>query len=335
MRGAPAGAPRARTASRAAGCARAGARPGEPWSSARAFRGGLRRRHRARAWVRRSERSVVSSRRRSCASASRAYAAERAASRRSAYADQPPAHSPIRCDLGSISAIRVDGGVEEGPVVRDEDDRAPVAPDERLQALEAVRVQVVRRLVEEQEIGAREKRCRQRRPGRLAAGEARRAGARGRPPGRARRRASPRAARGHLRRGRGAGRARGRTASKRLTRRGRGRAPTRRPRARAPRPRSRSAAPSGSISVSPGSASGSCGTCATVRSRRVEDRPSRDPAPPCPASSRRTVDLPTPFGPTRPMRPRGSTASDASSRTTCPPWYLVTPTSCARMRWTS
>ena len=48
----------------------------------------------------------------------------------------------------------------------------PGSSDERLQALEAVRVEVVRRLVEEQEIGAREERGRERRPGCLAAGEA-------------------------------------------------------------------------------------------------------------------------------------------------------------------
>ena len=60
----------------------------------------------ARASVRRLERSVVSSRRRSWARASVSYAAARAASRRSAYSDQPPDHSTIRRERGSISATR-------------------------------------------------------------------------------------------------------------------------------------------------------------------------------------------------------------------------------------
>ena len=83
-------------------------------------------------------------------------------------------------------------------------------------------------------------------------------------------------------------------------------------------------------SVSPRRRSGSCRRWATVaRGGSSATTPASGAS--SPASRRRTVDLPTPFGPTSPMRARGPTSSDAFSRTTCAPWNFVTPVRRARM----
>ena len=78
----------------------------------------------------------------------------------------------MACERGSISAMCRDRPVEERPVVRDEDDRTREAVDERLELREPVGVEVVRRLVEEEEVGLREEQRRERGTRRLAAGEA-------------------------------------------------------------------------------------------------------------------------------------------------------------------
>ena len=44
-----------------------------------------------------------------------------------------------------------------------------------------------------------------------------------------------------------------------------------------------------------------------------------------PASSRRSVDLPAPFGPTSPIRACGGTTRSTPARTTCAPWDFETP----------
>src|SRR6266568_3231310 len=44
-----------------------------------------------------------------------------------------------------------------------------------------------------------------------------------------------------------------------------------------------------------------------------------------PASRRRSVDLPAPFGPTSPIRPRGGTTRLTSARTTSAPYDFETP----------
>ncbi len=64
-----------------------------------------------------------------------------------------------------------DRPVEERPIVRDEDDRPGEAVHERLELREPVRVEVVRRLVQEKEVRLHEEDGREGRPCRLAAGE--------------------------------------------------------------------------------------------------------------------------------------------------------------------
>ena len=64
--------------------------------------------------------------------------------------------------------------VEEGAVVRDDREAAREAVDEALQALEPVEVEVVRRLVEQEQVEAGEQDRGERGAGRLAAGERRR-----------------------------------------------------------------------------------------------------------------------------------------------------------------
>jgi hypothetical protein len=70
-------------------------------------------------------------------------------------------------DLGGARHRRI----EERTVVRDDDDRSGEAVDEALEPLEAVLVEVVRRLVEQEEVGPREQHGRERRSRRLAARE--------------------------------------------------------------------------------------------------------------------------------------------------------------------
>ena len=72
----------------------------------------------------------------------------------------------------SISTTRVTAPVEEGAVVRDEDDARREAVEEPLEPREAGEVEVVRRLVEQEDVEAREQDRRQRGAGRLAAREA-------------------------------------------------------------------------------------------------------------------------------------------------------------------
>ena len=68
--------------------------------------------------------------------------------------------------------MRVDDGVEEAPVVRDDEHGAVEAGEELLEPGEAVGVEVVGGLVEEQDVGVLEQRGGQQRAGLLAAGEA-------------------------------------------------------------------------------------------------------------------------------------------------------------------
>jgi hypothetical protein len=62
--------------------------------------------------------------------------------------------------------------VEECAVVRDKDDRTREAVDERLELCQPVGVQVVRRLVEQEQVGLRKEQRRERGPRRLAARQA-------------------------------------------------------------------------------------------------------------------------------------------------------------------
>src|SRR5439155_25311284 len=66
-----------------------------------------------------------------------------------------------------------DGSIEERTVVRDEDDRAAVALHETFEPFEPVEVEVVRRLVETQDVEAREEQRSEGDARRLAAGERR------------------------------------------------------------------------------------------------------------------------------------------------------------------
>ena len=119
------------------------------------------------------------------------------------------------------------GRVEEGAVVRRDEERAGASPEVVLQPLQRAEVEVVRRLVEEEQVGRGDDEAGERRPRLLAAGQARR---------RARhvRRARTRAPRAPRRRA-------GRACSRRGSRTGAGAprtpAPRRGPRARAPRAR--------------------------------------------------------------------------------------------------
>jgi hypothetical protein len=45
---------------------------------------------------------------------------------------------------------------------------------------------------------------------------------------------------------------------------------------------------------------------------------------------RSSVDLPTPFGPTRPIRARAGTTRSTSARTTFAPWNFETPVAASR-----
>ena len=95
----------------------------------------------------------------------------RARSRAAANSLQPPAYSRNppgpRVDLGDPRHR----AVEERPVVRDDGDPAREAVDEALQPVEAVEVEVVRRLVEEQQVEPRQQDRGQRGTRGLAAGE--------------------------------------------------------------------------------------------------------------------------------------------------------------------
>ena len=174
-------APRARTASRRARSARARAPPGAPSpDSALVPRRSeppvawARKPPPARAWLRRACRSASTSRRRSCESSKAAYCFARATlARRGVVA-------PAARVLAQAAGPGVDLGdarhrpVEKGAVVRDDREAAGEAVDEALQALEAVEVEVVRRLVEQEQVEAGEQDRRERRPGGLPAGERRR-----------------------------------------------------------------------------------------------------------------------------------------------------------------
>ena len=77
-------------------------------------------------------------------------------------------------------------------------------------------------------------------------------------------------------------------------------------------------------SVSPGSGSRSWGRWPTASDggrRRTTPRSGASR----PASSRSSVDLPAPFGPTSPIRDPGGTTRSTSARTTWAPWDFVTP----------
>ena len=220
--------------------------------------------------------------------------------------------------------------------MRDEDDRPGEAVHERLELREPVRVEVVRRLVEEKEVGFHEEDSREGDPCRLAAGEPVEQLCRGRRRARPARTSPPRARRGRRRRARGTARGprrSGRTALVWVTTsvvRVAGESVCRGLELALGRQRRRSAGPAAPRSVSPGRRSGSCRRWATVaRGGSSATTPASGAS--SPASSRRTVDLPTPFGPTSPMRARGPTSSDAFSRTTCAPWDFVTPVRRARM----
>ena len=67
-----------------------------------------------------------------------------------------------------------DGRIEEGPVVRRDEQRAGPPPEVLLEPFERVEVEVVRRFVEEQQVRIGDDQPRQRRPGLLAARQRRR-----------------------------------------------------------------------------------------------------------------------------------------------------------------
>ena len=99
-----------------------------------------------------------------------------------------PPDVPLAGEVGRAAGFELEHRgrrrLQEPAVVRDQDD-GRVQPDERaLQPLEPLDVEVVGRLVEQQQVGIARQRPRQRRAGQLAAGERRRAN------GRARRRRS-------------------------------------------------------------------------------------------------------------------------------------------------
>ena len=209
-----------------------------------------------------------------------------------------------RVDLGDAPH----GPVEERPVVRDDDDRTREAFDERLELSQPVGVEVVRRLVEQEQVGLGQQQRRERGPRRLA--PERPSNARSRstpspsraqvaaarasrsPPPSARNRASARSYRSDnacVDSTRAVSDSRARAAAAASSSRSAAATPV----SRARRPRS----------VSPRQRSGSWGRWATVaRGGSIATAPASDAS--SPASSRRTVDLPTPFGPTSPMRAR-------------------------------
>ena len=142
--------------------------------------------------------------------------------------------------------------LEEGAVVRDDDQPAVAALEERLEQRQPVDVEVVGRLVEEQDVGLGEQDGSQAAPGQLAAGEGRGLAVEQRPrPDRAGRPRRPPGCRGRRRRGRASA-----PAPRRTTRPRRLSRPPARPRPRAarrPRRRPRYAGP-GTAAASPRSA---------------------------------------------------------------------------------
>ena len=89
-------------------------------------------------------------------------------------APREPRTPPASCELPHTVLPGVDlddpGGhpVEEGPIVRDDDEPAGEGADESLQTLEPVEVEIVRRLVETEDVEAREQDGREGRARRLA-----------------------------------------------------------------------------------------------------------------------------------------------------------------------
>ena len=85
---------------------------------------------------------------------------------------------PAACPLPQLPRSRidrrdpVDRAVEELAIVRHEDQSSRMGPEEALQSLEALEVEVVRRLVEQEHVVAREEDRRQCDTGRLPAGQA-------------------------------------------------------------------------------------------------------------------------------------------------------------------
>ena len=114
----------------------------------------------------------MSSLRRSCAcsySAMRRRALRVARGLVVAEAAGPLAHA-MRVGLDRRDAV--DRAIEELAVVRDDHERAAIRAEEPLEPFEPVEVEVVRRLVEEQQIEAGEQDRGQRDPGRLTPGQA-------------------------------------------------------------------------------------------------------------------------------------------------------------------
>ena len=306
-------APTARTASRRARSARATARPGAPSPTAPACRAGRSRPSRARGSRRPRApgcggrgaapppRGAAPARRRRPRTAAR-----RASSRAAAYSLQPPAYSLDAAGPRSISAIRVDRPVEEDAVVRDDDEPAREPVDEALEPVEPVEVEVVRRLVEQEHVEARQQDRRQRGPRRLAAGERRRLLVeRDGEPELGARRARPRLEIAAAEREEALERGR-------VARRGsRPRCAARRP----PPPRRRRCAAPGRRAASRRDG----GRAPAAGSRRVSVAGVRSTRPSSgsssPASSRSSVDLPAPFGPTSPSRERGPSVRSTWSRT--------------------
>ena len=117
----------------------------------------------ARAWLRRACSNAASSRRRSWACVNSAYCCRRARSRAVAKSLQPPANSRTRPVHDSSSAIRVTVRSRKSRSCETTRDAALEAVQEALEPVEAVEVEVVRRLVEEEQVVAGEEdRCQRR-----------------------------------------------------------------------------------------------------------------------------------------------------------------------------
>ena len=213
-----AGAPRARTASPAARCARAAAPPGAPSSSARACRGGRPSPPPARAWLRRSSRSDAA------LGGAPAPARSARTARRGPRRARPRTRSsrrPTRARRprpSSISTIRVTVRSRKARSCETTTSADSGRREEPLEPLEPVEVEIVRGLVEEEHVEAREQDRGEREPRRLAARERldrRDRASTASPSSRSDR--SPRAARDRRRRGRGSGRARPSTRRRRAS----------------------------------------------------------------------------------------------------------------------
>ena len=213
--------------------------------------------------------------------------------------------------------------VEEVPVVRDGEDRARVLGQVLLEPLDALGVEVVGRLVEQQQVGLFEQQLAQRDPAPLAAGQVRHRLVAGRAAQRVHRLLDAAVEFPAVRRARSSPSARpARRAASRSRRRARP-SPPRPPRSGPARPAVRRRRPRRSRGRS-WSRRAAAPAAAGPPSRRATSRASPLEAWSRPAMILRTLDLPAPLGPTTPIFAPGRNDNVTSSRITLSPCALRT-----------